>query len=359
MVKYKFSREINKEFSSVLRKRVRAYFKENQICQNGNSQMWSKSAFAFGIYLGPLLIILTAGISSIPILFALWLLMGLGKAVIGTSVMHDALHGSYSNKSRVNHFMGFSALVIGVDALIWKIQHNVMHHTFTNIEHADGDIAPSFILRFSPHQPKYWFHRYQHFYVVVLYSISTIVWVTFKDFGKIVQFKNQGLIEEGAFFKKSLLELILKKSFYHLIFLVLPILLLPIPAWLTILMFLSMHLVTGLLLSLVFQTAHVMPDCHFIMQEEEMIEENWCVHQLFTTTNYAMKNSVFSWMFGGLNYQIEHHLFPNICHVHYPKISCIVRETSEEFDIPYHSLNSFRSAIYSHFQMLKHLGQRA
>lgn len=357
MIKYKFSRQINKEFASTLKQRVRAYFKDNQISPGANPYMFSKTIFAFSVYLIPYFFILFAGIENIPLLFLLWGIMGIGKGFIGTSVMHDAIHGSYSKNKFVNKLMSFSAIIVGVDPEIWRIQHNVLHHTYTNIEHADEDIAPGAFLRLSPHQPHKWFHRFQHLYVVFFYSIPILMWVTIKDFVKLFVYHKKGFIKSGKDFWKHLFDIVVWKSLFHAFFLVLPIYVLNIPTGMTISMFVFMHILTGLMLSFIFQTAHVMPELSFLSPEEEAIPENWVVHQLETTTNYAMNNKLVFWLFGGLNYQVEHHLFPYICHVHYPAISRIVRQTTEEFGLPYHTKKSFRAAVASHFHMLKSLGR--
>jgi linoleoyl-CoA desaturase len=254
--------------------------------------------------------------------------------------------------------MGFSAFMIGANPKIWQIQHNVLHHTYTNIEHADEDIVtPSYLLRFTPNQPLKWYHKYQHLYAGFFYGISTLTWITIKDFIKVFQYRGDGLIKTKKDFNKTFLTIVLQKIFYLSTFLVLPMLILPVSPWLIVAMFVTMHFVTGLLLTLIFQTAHVMPTSEFIMQEEEEIEENWWVHQLLTTTNYATSSRLFSWMIGGLNFQIEHHLFPNICHVHYPKIARIVKSTAAEFNLPYYVQKSFRSAVTQHFVLLRLLGR--
>ena len=359
MIHYKCSKHINKQFAHTLRARVNDYFKENQLSKNANPQMIGKSIFVLSLYLVPLIVMLLLGISNVWLLFALWIIMGIGKAFVGTSVMHDALHGSYSRKKSVNLLMGFSAFMIGANPKIWQIQHNVLHHTYTNIEHADEDIVtPSYLLRFTPNQPLKWYHKYQHLYAGFLYGISTLTWITIKDFIKVFQYRGDGLIKNKKDFNKIFLTIVLQKIFYLFTFVVLPMLILPVSPWLVVAMFVTMHFVTGLLLTLIFQTAHVMPTSEFIMQEEEEIEENWWVHQLLTTTNYATSSRLFSWMIGGLNFQIEHHLFPNICHVHYPKIARIVKSTAAEFNLPYYVQKSFRSAVAQHFVLLRLLGRK-
>ncbi len=357
MIHYKFSKEVNKEFSKTLKTRVNAYFRENDICRNGDHRMALKSAIAIGFYVSLYLTIVLGGITSVPALFALWMLMGVGQAFIGTAVMHDVLHGSYSKKKSVNAWMNLSAMIVGVEPFTWKIQHNVLHHTYTNIEDADEDIEVKYVLRFTENQPRRWFHRFQHIYVVFFYSIPIIIWATAKDFIKMVKYRKLGLVKKGGTFRRILAGIIFRKALFHFCMLGIPIMVLPVAPGLVVLMFISMLLVTGLCLSLIFQTAHLTTDLSFIQQEEENIEENWSVHQLYTTTNYAPNNKFFTWFFGALNFQVEHHLFPDVCHIHYPQLAKIVKSTAQEFDLPYHSQPTFGSAIVKHFQMLHALGR--
>jgi linoleoyl-CoA desaturase len=357
MVRYKFTNISDHEFATVLKGRVKEYFKKNEIGQDANHQMITKSVVVVLVYLIPYFIMLSGFVETLAIYYLLWVVMGLSKAVIGTSVMHDALHGSYSQNRLVNNFVSFSAMIIGADPTVWKIQHNVLHHTYTNIEHADEDIQPRFVMRFTPHQERRWFHRFQHVYASFFYSISTLVWVTFKDFFKSFHYRNMGLIKSGKSFNEHMAKLVLRKVFYHMVFLVTPLLVFPFAPITTISMFVIMHLVAGLSLSLVFQTAHVMPDMKFIDQKEEEISENWTVHQLLTTSNYASTNKTLTWLVGSLNHQIEHHLFPNICHIHYPKLAPIVKATALEYGIPYHEHRTFSGAVLKHFSMLRKLGR--
>ena len=295
--------------------------------------------------------------ASIPFLVMLWMIMGLGKAFIGTSVMHDALHGSYSEHKKLNTFMHFSALIIGVYPKTWKIQHNVLHHTYTNIDHADDDLTPIGVLRFSPNQKHKWFHKYQHIYALFFYSLVTLAWAVSKDFVKLTKYRKMGLVKTAGEFRKNLGLIVLSKILYFSLILGLPILVLPVSAGTVLLLFLLMHVVTGITLSMIFQLAHIMPSSEFLIQEEPALSNNWYVHQLRTTSNYAMDNGVLSWLVGGLNFQVEHHLFPHICHIHYPQLAKIVQETTKEFNLPYHAEPRMSGAIATHFSMLKTLGK--
>lgn len=357
MIRYKFSQQTGKDFAITLKQRVNAYFLENALSKHATSPMVVKTILAISFLIIPYVLMLLGGFTSLLVLFSLWIAMGFAKAMIGTSVMHDALHGSYSGNKSVNLLMSLSAVGIGVDPNIWKIQHNVLHHTYTNIDDADEDIHPRYVMRFSPHQPKKWFHRYQYIYALFFYGISTLMWVGYKDFYKLVNYRKRGLIQPNKPFRALVVKVVFRKIMYYFLFLALPMIVLPIPIWQTLLMFVAMHVVTGILLSLIFQTAHVMPTSAFIAQEEKQINQNWFIHQLNTTTNYAMNNRFISWCFGGLNHQVEHHLFPNICHVHYPKIAPIVQQTATEFSLPYYAEKSLPSAVINHFRMLKMLGR--
>ncbi len=357
MIHYKFAKDLDRHFSDTLKIRVANYFTDNGIDRNANSDMVIKSIVAIGFYLFTYLVMVFSGISSVPILFGLWALLGVGQAFIGTAVMHDVLHGSYSKDKRINRIMTFAPIIIGVEPLTWKIQHNVLHHTYTNIEEADEDIAPRYVLRFTPNQPKRWFHRFQHIYVVFFYSIPIIIWATAKDFIKIFKYRKLGLIQPGRALANAFIGVVFRKSIFYFIFLAVPMWALPVSAGMVIGMFITMLVVTGLVLSLVFQTAHLVPDLSFVEQEEEYIRQNWSTHQLLTTTNYATGNKFLTWFFGSLNFQVEHHLFPNICHVHYPQLAKIVKATALEFGLPYHEQKTFGSAIAQHFKMLYALGR--
>ncbi|WP_348970714.1 fatty acid desaturase family protein [Chondrinema litorale] len=195
-------------------------------------------------------------------------------------------------------------------------------------------------------------------YIWIFYGLSTISWITVKDFVRINRYKKMGFFNGEGEFRKELLNIILWKGIYYSYVLILPLIMVPLPAEVIMLAFFSMHFITGICISIIFQTAHVMPDTVFPQPNEKgIIANDWAVHQLVTTTNYAPRRRFFSWLIGGLNFQIEHHLFPNVCHIHYQKISEIVSETAREFGMPYHVKKSFIIAFCDHIRMLRQLGR--
>ncbi|PIQ49946.1 MAG: acyl-CoA desaturase [Cytophagales bacterium CG12_big_fil_rev_8_21_14_0_65_40_12] len=355
----KFSRSNQVEYIADLRKRVKDYFESNQISVYGNSTMVTKTIVMFLLYFGPYALMLSGLITNPWVIILMWAIMGFGMSGIGLSVMHDANHGAYSKNQHVNKYMGYVMNIIGASAFNWKVQHNVLHHSFTNIEGMDEDIDPGKLMRLSPHAPKLKVHRIQHIYGWFLYGLMTFLWLTTKDFKQLYRYKQLGLLKaQKRTYRSVLIETIVSKIVYYGYALVLPLIFIPGPSWLILLGFFIMHFITGLSLGLIFQPAHVMPTADYPMPDDTgSLENNWAVHQLFTTTNFSPKSRIFSWYVGGLNYQIEHHLFPNICHVHYKKISKIVRETTLEYGLPYHSEKNFISAIISHGKMLKMLGK--
>jgi len=292
------------------------------------------------------------------LLFTLFIISGFGSAGIGMGVMHDANHGSYSKNKQVNKYMGFTMNLLGASATVWKVQHNVLHHTYTNIKGADDDINPPFFLRFSPHTKRYWLHRFQHLYVWIFYGLSTLSWVISNDYIRINRYHKMGFFNKKNEFKIEILKIIGWKIVYFSFSLVIPLIMIPLAPWIIILGFVSMHFVTGFFLTIVFQAAHVMPDNEFPLPDENgLILNDWAIHQLATTSNFSPRSRFFSWLIGGLNYQIEHHLLPNICHVHYKKLSRIVANTAREYDIPYHTKKTFISALWDHYLLLRQLGR--
>lgn len=357
----KFNKKDRPEFFKELNKRVNQYFKDNKISKHANWNMKLKTVFMLCLYFVPLILMLAGVFKTFWPVLLLWVIMGFGMSGIGLSIMHDANHGSYSSRAWVNKALGFVLNFVGGYHVNWKIQHNVLHHSYTNVHEMDDDIGKDSVMRFSPNQERKRFFRFQAFYAPVLYSVMTLYWVSVKDFQQLIRYSKKNLLKgQGLSFGQALTEIIIHKSWYIVLTLVLPMILLPIAWWQVLIGFIIMHLICGLILALIFQPAHVIEETNFFQVDEEgSLENNWAIHQMQTTANFANKSTFFSWFIGGLNFQIEHHLFPNICHVHYKKISKIVQQTAAEFNIPYYQHETFLGAVRSHFSLLNDLGTGA
>lgn len=353
-----FSKEHNAEFYRELKKRVNNYFKENQKTRFGNSSMVFKTIFMVALYIVPYILILTvAGSAWLALL--LWAIAGLGMAGVGLSVMHDGNHGAYSKYKFVNRLMGYMANLVGGSDLNWRIQHNVLHHTYTNVHDLDDDLDVGSLMRFSPNQARLKHHKYQHLYAWFLYGLLTVNWFFRKDFIQIVDYKNRGLLKtQNTSFGKELTIIIVSKILYAFLLIAIPMIFAPAAWYISLIGFFIMQFISGFLLSIIFQSAHVVPSSVFPVPDESgNIQADWAVNQLYNTANFAPKARILSWYVGGLNYQVEHHLFPNICHVHYKDISKIVKQTALEYNLPYYSYATFYSAIKDHAKLLKNLGK--
>jgi linoleoyl-CoA desaturase len=301
---------------------------------------------------------LTGVISSTPLVLLFWAVMGAGVAGIGLVLMHDANHRSVSKHSFINKLAGKSLYLLGGHPETWRHQHNTMHHGYTNIEGHDEDIDPLEFLRFSPHKKLRKVHKYQFIYAYFAYGLMTIAWITTKDFKQLTRYrKEDALGYTRKKYNQLMADLIISKILYYTVSLIIPIVFFPIAWYWTLLGFMIMHFVCGFILGIIFQTAHVVTDTDFPLPEEDgHIENSWAIHQLQTTADYAPSNRVLSWLVGGLNYQIEHHLFPTISHVHYRNIAPIVQETAAKYNLPYYVNDTFGKALGSHTRMLKQLG---
>ncbi len=349
----------NRQFYSELKKRVDAYFKENNISKNGNLNMYIKTAFMISCYVIPYTLLTLHVFESKLAWYLLSIVMGFAMAGIGLCIMHDANHGSYSKNPVINRILGFSINLLGGHAMNWKLQHNVLHHTFTNVHNHDEDIAPPGFMRFEPHAKLKKIHKFQFLYAWFFYGIMTLMWTSTKDFKQIIRYNKMNLLKgANTTFGKELFVIISSKIIYFA-YMLLPYFLIKEMTFLNWFCgFLTIHYIASFVLALIFQPAHVAVETEFPLPSNEgTLENDWAIHQIKTTMNFGNGDKIFSWVVGGLNFQVEHHLFPTICHVHYPKISEIVQRTAAEFNLPYYAKTTFAGALWSHEKLLWKLGR--
>ena len=356
-LRIKFNTADRPDFVKELRKRVNTYFKENNKSKYGNANMVIKTIFMLSLYFVPYFFIIFNITANSWLILSCWFLMSLGMAGIGFSIMHDANHDAYSKNKTVNKYLGYLINLVGGSSVNWKIQHNVLHHTYTNIANHDEDIDGP-LMRFDYKIKRHKVHRFQQIYAWFLYGLITLSWSLKKDFIQLRRYRKKDLLKtQQISFNSAFWRLTSAKVFYISYVLVLPLIFSSQTWWLTLVFYLIMHFTCGFIISVIFQLAHVVEETQFPQPGENgQMENNFAIHQLNTTANFAKNNLPLSWFVGGLNFQIEHHLFPNICHVHYRKISTIVKETTKDFDLPYHQ-NTLFGAISSHAKHLSQLGK--
>lgn len=357
-IKIRFSNRDAKAFVKDVRSRVAEHFEQTGKSRKANGWMVLKTILILAATFGTYGLIMLGDLS----LSQMWagtFVIGLGMAGIGFSVAHDALHGAYSNSKAVNAALGFTFDIMGANGYMWKITHNVIHHTYTNIHDVDEDLTVSPLLRLSPGARHYWFHRYQHRYGFLAYGLATVNWLLAKDFQQFLK-KDIGPYVNKKHPASQIALLVVSKILAVTWMIVLPLVFLDITWWQFLIGFLTAHMTAGIILGVIFQLAHVVEGPEFPLPDEDgTMEYAWLVHEMRTTANFAFANKPLSWYIGGLNYQIEHHLFPQTCSVHYPAIAPIVQEVAAEYGIPYHYNPTLREAIASHYRMLRKLGPEA
>lgn len=342
-------------FISTLRSRTEEYFLTEKRKKTGDFRLYSKTIILLSataaIYFVFLFVSLPVWLS-IP----MCILLGVIMASIGFNIMHDGAHGSYSSKAWVNKLMAHALNIMGGNAFLWNQKHNINHHSFTNVEGMDDDIDIRPFLRLHVSQKRFWFHRFQHVYSVFMYGLTWFFWVYFRDFKKYFTRK----ISIHTPLKKMTLQdhftFWISKVLHVSIFLVIPGFVI---GWVpTIIGYSIMAFVCGLILAIVFQLAHIVEESDFVDTSEgnASIDAEWAVHQINTTANFATRSKFLNWLLGGLNFQVEHHLFPRVSHIHYPAISKIVKNTCKEFNVRYREYPTFFGAFRSHILYLRNVG---
>lgn len=345
-----------KSLHNDLKLRVQKYFEERGINPTGTPKLFTKAiimVIALVLIYSHLLIWTPVGYLAI----GECILLGGLVAGIGFNVMHDGSHGSFSTNKWVNRIAASSISLLGANHFMWNMKHNMLHHSFTNIDGVDDDIEIGILMRMAPTQKRYKMHRFQHFYFWFLYMLLYVFWIFFTDYKKYFSQKI-GNVPLKKMNMNDHIEFWGVKVYHATVFIVLPVLAVGWISW--IVGFFTMSLVAGFVLSIVFQLAHTVEDTSFPIADVETnkLPDEFAAHQIKTTANFATRNKLVSWLVGGLNFQIEHHLFPKISHVHYPAISEIVRSVCREYQLQYIEYPTMRKAVVAHVRFLREMGRR-
>jgi linoleoyl-CoA desaturase len=344
-------------FYSEMKARVEAYFASTGKMRRDNPTLYLKIGLLLAWFVGTYILLVFVASTwwqAVPLAVSL----GFAMAGIGFNLGHDGSHGSASGSCFVNGAMARTFDLMGGSSYIWHWKHNVFHHSYPNIVGADEDIDCEPVARLSPYQPRYWFHRYQFLYMWMLYGLLPVKWQFFDDFKCVARrriAKNEFPLPTGW----GILRMLAGKIVFFSWALVLPLLLYPF--WIVALVFLLASITLGVTLSVVFQLAHATEEAYFpqVSESAPRCEQEWAIHQVRTTVDFARGSRLLDWYLGGLNYQIEHHLFPHITHVHYPALAPIVEGTCQEFGVRYFAHRTFLGAVLSHQRWLRRMGRPA
>jgi len=347
----------SRDFRKTLNERVNAYLRDNNLPARDVPAMYLKTAFALTWWLGVYLLILLGHFPPL-INVVLCLVWAMAIASVGFNVMHDANHSGYSDSPRLNRLISLSAEMLGMSGFRWRIKHNVWHHTYTNISGFDDDVETYGLMRLTPRAPWKPFFKIQAWYFPVVYSLIGFDFIM-RDFMMVFIGKSDA---NHVYPKLSAADQVIfwaGKLFFFAIMFALPLLV--FPWWQVLIGFLIVMLTVGLVMGVVFQLAHISGDAAFPepVGDPLHIDNEWAIHQVETTVDFAPHNWLLNMYIGGLNYQIEHHLLPQICHLNYPRLAPIVRATCEEFGIRYNYYATWREAFGCHWRELRLLGSTA
>jgi linoleoyl-CoA desaturase len=342
-------------FFTAVKEKVNDYFADNNIQRSGERKLYIKCAIqitaALAIYV--VLVFFNPGVIAS---LLLCVLLGINLSVIGFNVMHEGGHQSLSKHTWINTMGAYLLNMMGGNSYFWKIKHNINHHTYTNIEGMDSDIDIKPFMRLHETQSHFWIHKFQHFYCLILYGISYFSWIFWDDFQKYFTGKIAEGSEKGLEVKEHFIFWI-TKALYIVAYIGVPMFMLGIVN--AIIGFAIVSFVCGLSIAIVFQLAHVVEGTTFpeVTGDSHKIEQEWAIHQVCTTANFSTRSKIISWLLGGLNFQVEHHLFPRVSHIHYPKINEFVKETCQLYEVTYLEYSTMFKAIGSHFNHIKRMGK--
>ena len=345
----------HRDFQKTLNERVTAYLRENHIPARDLPEMYLKTVVVLAWWLGTYLLLMLGHFPALAnlVLCVIW---AMSIVCVGLSVTHDSNHGGYSNNPRINKLFSLSAEMLGFSNFRWRTKHNVWHHTYTNIAGFDDDVETFGFMRLTPCMPWKPLFKFQAWYFPLVYSMIGFDFVA-RDFMMALTGRSDA---NHVYPKMSLEDKVTfwaGKVFFFTIMIGLPLLV--FPWWQVLIGFFLVVMTLSLILAVIFQLAHINVDAAFPQPvgSQQHIENEWAIHQVETTADFAPRNRLLSFYIGGLNYQIEHHLMPHICHLNYPRLAPIVQKTCEEFGVRYHCYPTWREAYNSHLRLLDLLGR--
>ena len=341
-------------FFPTLKKAVYDYLGEHNLQPQGEGKMYRKCLVIYALWIGTYaLAIYSAAHLHISIAIIATLALAASTLFAEMGIMHDASHDSLSKSRKVNRWMDVTLLLAGATPLLWHHKHVRAHHHYTNVPGKDHDIEAGALFRF--HDEAEWrpWHRFQHLYALLLYSMLGIKWLWVDDLWDATANTYQ---VKGKEYAKMWTQVIIARICHLGIHLYIPYLIVG-NIWLVAGLYLLHWMTVGLFLAVTFQLAHV-TDVQEFPETLRGKNGDWAVHQLSTTADFAVGNRFLTWAVGGLNYQVEHHIFPRISHVHYAQIQPIVRQLCEEHGVNYFEYQTVREALKAHFRHLAEMGRR-
>jgi linoleoyl-CoA desaturase len=341
-------------FFADLRSRVNAYFAPGTgRRRRAGPAMWAKTAVIAGGFLALGAVIYFGGLEGAPFIavFVAWQFVQFLSTI---GIAHDAAHEVYTSSPRINRLIVRIFDFLGIDSKHWIENHVGSHHGVPNVPLRDAAIESFSLVRLHPRTHGGWIHRYQHLYMFGVYSLVTFFQVYLLEPVSFAQSVVGFARREG--WQRDLARIIAKKLVVLGWSLLAPLALLPNPWWEIFAGWFVGHLVCGVFLGVTFMTTHLHEKTSFIEPNADgFLPLPFARHILATTAEFSVENPVITWLSGGLNLHVTHHLFPAVSQTHLSALSRIVRETARAHGVPYVHYTLW-GALASHIRLLKKLG---
>src|SRR5262249_5601159 len=294
-----------------------------------------------------------------------WILIPLGVVfavsalLLAINVGHDASHDAVF-KSRLLNFILHRAcfLLTGINGYLWRMRHLNSHHLFPNVNGSDTDIDENPVMRLSPNQPWRWHFQFQHIYGPFMYLFAASHTTWWGDFVYLSK-KNLANMTDIKHPWYEYILFFLSKLAYVAIVLVIPMLVLEIPWWQVVLGYLFVKCVASLLFVFLLIGTHFSDLADFPVPDEKTgsVGRTWAEHNMATACDWSPHSLLAHFISGGVNAHASHHLFPDVCHTHYPAIAKLIERSAQEFGVPYNRVSMW-GMVRSHFLFLYQLGRR-
>jgi linoleoyl-CoA desaturase len=284
----------------------------------------------------------------------LYMLLGVFTPLIVMNIGHDAIHNCLFNNAKINRLASIMIDLLGADSFAWRMRHVHFHHPVANVLHWDIDLEPRKLFKLSPVDSSLRFHRFQHIYMPFIYFLFTFNWVFVQDFVDYFD-PNSKFRISVTITLKHILKLFSFKFMYISYMLIIPMIVIDLPASHIGMAFFLMHTVAGVGVLIIVMPNHWDEHVEFSYpNDNNQIPVDWAYHQLKNTNDFAI-HPVANFLMGGLNHHVAHHLFPHINHNYLPAITREIRSLSKELNLPYKSF-TFKESLLSHFRLLKKNG---
>ena len=279
---------------------------------------------------------------------------------VGTSIMHDANHGSFSRHRWINQALAYTSDALGASSWLWRIQHNMLHHGNTNVVGFDADLELAPWARLAPSQRWHRRFRWQHVYIWPLYGFLSIKNLLVSDVATLIrqQIGHQKLRQPVTL--GLVLRVLLGKLAHVGWAVIIPLMF--NPWWAVLIFYAACSWCVGFVLAVIFQLAHCVDIAERPDADASRRGDDFAVHQLRTTVDIASPmpifGPVFRWVAGGLDHQIEHHLAPRLPHTAYPMVAARFRAACREHGVVYRVHPGIWQALRSHTRWLRAMGTR-